>query len=357
MPWRRVVLYCFVKILSWRLSRKDGAELGCVERGRHQEGPVVNYEGRSAVLMSAVVFAFAGCGGAATTSAVPQNAMAQSRSHQMSGSSGDLLYVGAGVNRVYVLSYPEGKLVGRLSLSSRPGGLCSDTDGNVFVTEDSGAVVEYAHGGTSPINALGARGAVSCSWDPTTGNLAVVERPYSIAIFTDASGTATTYTDSSVREFNYCAYDDKGNLFITGQVNGPYQYALTELDTGSGSFKTITLNERVDFLDDLQWDGKYLAIDDFYYTGTIYRVQVSGSSGTIEASTSLGGAQFFGFWTWLQNGTFISPIDTGHDTDSLMDVWSYPSGGNPKKKLPHRVGNRRIWGVAVSVAPSRSQRR
>jgi hypothetical protein len=306
----------------------------------------------SLALLTMVMFVLAACGGSGTTSAVPQNAMAQSQPHQMSGSSGDLLYAGAGANRVFVLSYPEGKLVGRLSISSRAWGLCSDTDGNVFVTEDSGAVVEYAHGGTSPINALSARGAFSCSWDPSTGNLAVVERPNSIAIFSGASGTAQTYTDASFNEFNYCAYDDKGNLFATGQVNGPYQYALAEFDTGSGSFKTITLNERVDFLDDLQWDGKYLAIDDFYYTGTIYRVRVSGSSGTIEGTTSLGGAQFYGFWTWLKNGTFISPIYTGYDKDSLMDFWSYPSGGNPKKKLPNRVGVRRIWGITVSVAPS-----
>jgi hypothetical protein len=184
----------------------------------------------------------------------------------------------------------------------------------------------------------------------------VGEHPYSIAIFTDASGTASTYTDSSVREFNYCAYDDKGNLFITGQVNGPYQYAVTELDTSSATFKTVTLNKSVDFLDDLQWDGKYLAIDDFYETGTIDRVQVSGSSGTIEATTSLSGAQFYGFWTWLQNGTFISPTYTGYDRDKLMDFWSHPSGGNPTKKLPQRdFGGRRIHGVTVSVAPPDSR--
>jgi hypothetical protein len=297
---------------------------------------------------------FAGCGGAGTT--VPLGTMPLTRAHQMSGSSRDLLYVGAGANRVFVLSYPEGKRVGSLSISSRPRGLCSDTDGNVFVTEDSGAVVEYAHGGTSPINTLSAPGAFSCSWDPSTGNLAVVERPNSIAIFSGASGTPQIYTDNSFNEFNYCAYDDEGNLFATGQVNGPYQYALAELATGSGSFKTITLNKRLDFLDDLQWDGKYLAINDFYETGTINRVQVSGSSGTIESTTSLGGAQFYGYWTWLQDGTFISPIYTGYDRNSLMDFWSYPSGGNPKKKLPHPVGGRRIWGVTVSVASSRSHR-
>ena len=308
----------------------------------------------SLALLTMVMFVLAACGGSGTTSAVPQNAMAQSQPHQMSGSSGDLLYVGAGVNRVFVLSYPEGKLVGRLSISSRPWGLCSDTDGNVFVTEDSGAVVEYAHGGTSPINALGARGAFSCSWDPSTGNLAVVELPYSIAIFRGAKGTSQIYTDSNFLHFNYCAYDDKGNLFVTGEPQGPYNYTLAELDTASGTFKTITLNRRVEFLDDLQWDGKYIAIDDFYYTGTIYRVQVSGSSGTIEGTTSLGDAQFFGFWTWLQDGTLISPIYTGSHFDKQIDFWSYPAGGTPTKELPRTdfKAPGPIRGITVSVAPT-----
>jgi hypothetical protein len=132
---------------------------------------------------------------------------------------------------------------------------------------------------------------------------------------------------------------------------------LIQLDTGSGTFKTITLNKRVDSLEDLQWDGKYLAIDDFYETGTIDRVQVSGSSGTIEGTTSLGDAQFYGYWTWLQDGTFISPIYTGYDRDSLVDFWSFPSGGNPKKKLPPDFGDRRIFGITVSVAPSGTRTR
>jgi hypothetical protein len=204
---------------------------------------------------------------------------------------------------------------------------------------------------------LSARGAVSCSWDPSTGNLAVVEYPNSIEIFSGASGTAQTYTDPSFDYFYYCAYDDKGNLFADGHVNGPYMYALAEFETGSGTFKTITLNDRLDNLEDLQWDGKYLAIDDFYETGTIYRVRVSGSTGTIEGTTNLGGAQFYGYWTWLQNGTFISPIYAGGH-DSTMDFWSYPAGGSPKKKLPRRdfKSHGRIRGITVSVPPSSARR-
>jgi hypothetical protein len=311
--------------------------------------------GRLAVLMTTIVFVLAGCGGSqvAPTGGVPGGGLTQSRTHQTSGSSGDLLYVAVPPVDVFIFSYPEAKLVGDLSVS-KAHGLCSDTNGDVFVTEESGQVLEYAHGGTSPINTLSAHGAFSCSWDPSTGNLAVVERPNSIAIFSGASGTAQTYTDNSFNEFNYCAYDNKGNLFATGQVDGPYQYALAEFDTGSSSFKTITLNERLDFLDDLQWDGKYLAINDFYETGTVNRVKVSGSSGTIESTTSLGGAQFYGFWTWLQDGTFISPISRGHG-DKKIGFWSYPSGGNPTKRLPRTDFKSKgtIQGVTVSVAPSR----
>jgi len=308
--------------------------------------------GRLAALMTAVFLMFTGCGSQVAPSggAVPTRAMTQSHAHQMSGSSGDLLYVAEG-SHVLVFSYPEAKRVGELSLSGD--GLCSDTSGDVFVTENPG-VVEYAHGGKKPINALSARGAFSCSWDPSTGNLAVVELPYSIAIFRGAKGTSQIYTDSNFLHFNYCAYDDKGNLFVTGEPQGPYNYTLAELDTASGTFKTITLNRRVEFLDDLQWDGKYIAIDDFYYTGTIYRVQVSGSSGTIEGTTSLGDAQFFGFWTWLQDGTLISPIYTGSHFDKQIDFWSYPAGGTPTKELPRTdfKAPGPIRGITVSVAPT-----
>jgi hypothetical protein len=303
-------------------------------------------------LCIAALALLAGCGGeVAPTGGTPTGAMTQSHAHQMPGSSGDLLYVVEG-RHVLVFSYPEAKRVGELSLSGADG-LCSDTSGDVFVTEDPG-VVEYAHGGKKPINALSAHGAFSCSWDPSTGNLAVVELPYSIAIFRGAKGTPQIYTDTNFFSFNYCAYDDKGNLFVTGEQQGPYYYSLAELDTGSGSFTTITLNEKVDVLNDLQWDGKYLAIDDFYYTGTIYRVQVSGSSGTIEGTTSLGDAQFFGYWTWLQDGTFISPIYTGSHFDKQMDFWSYTAGGAPTKELPRTdfKAPGPIRGITVSVAPS-----
>jgi hypothetical protein len=70
--------------------------------------------------------------------------------------SDDLLYVAQAGDRegVWVFSFPQGKLLGKLIGISDAFGLCSDGSGNVFVTEadaGEGEVLEYAHGGTSPL--------------------------------------------------------------------------------------------------------------------------------------------------------------------------------------------------------------
>jgi hypothetical protein len=131
---------------------------------------------------------------------------------------------------------------------------------------------------------------------------------------------------------------------------------LIEFNAGSGTFKKITLNEKVDELEDLQWDGTHLAIDDFFASSgddKINRVKVTGSTGTIEARTNLGGAILYGYFTWLQRGTFISPIHASVKGDKQIDFWSYPSGGKPIKALPRSDFKAKgyIYGVTVSVEP------
>jgi hypothetical protein len=258
------------------------------------------------------------------------------------------MYVAVGGRSVGMFSFPHGQYVGELNGISRPRGLCSDDSGNVFVTEDSG-VLEFAHGGTTPINTLTAEGAFSCSWDPSTGNLAVVEAPYALAVYANASGEPTVYTDSG-RRFQYCAYDNDGNLFLAGVENSD-----SIVRFANGSFTTVTLNQTFNYLWDLQWDGKYLAIDDFFESGKIYRVKVSGSTGTVKQTITLGGGRFYGYFTWLQNGAFISPV--GGNARRLA-FWSYPSGGKPIKKFSAKdikSGRGPIRGITVSVAPSRTR--
>jgi DNA-binding beta-propeller fold protein YncE len=95
--------------------------------------------------------------------------------------SEDLLYISVGraqYGELRVFSYRTGKRVGSIAGLDAPFGLCADKSGNVFVANFGAQnVLEYAHGGASPIATLTDPGASpeACASDPNTGNLAVVE--------------------------------------------------------------------------------------------------------------------------------------------------------------------------------------
>ncbi|MFY9663932.1 MAG: hypothetical protein WAK19_05715, partial [Candidatus Cybelea sp.] len=56
---------------------------------------------------------------------------------------------------VYAYTYPKGKLKGRLTGFSGPEGECVDKKGHVFIANFAASnVLEYAHGGTSPVATL-----------------------------------------------------------------------------------------------------------------------------------------------------------------------------------------------------------
>ena len=169
-----------------------------------------------------------------------------------------------------VYSYPRGKVEGTLTGFDVPAGECSDRAGNVFITSFlASEIVEYAHGGTSPIATLSDPGEypVGCSVDPTTGNLAVTNQLTTsyfagdLAIYPNASGTPTTYTAPNFYYYFFCTYDNKGNLYVDGLSNGTNsstgQYA--ELPAGSSNLESITIDQDIYPLG-IQWDGKYVAI-------------------------------------------------------------------------------------------------
>ena len=257
----------------------------------------------------------------------------------------DLLYISDPVaGDVDVYSYPRGKLKGMLTDSDAPYGECSDKAGNVWIANFYGAdIVEYAHGGTSPINTLSDPGAngypIGCSVDSTTGNLAVSNfdnaktgAPGDVLIYADAQGTPTTYTVTNATPYWPPGYDNKGNLFV--QVYNPYG-ALAELPKGRKQFKTITLNVTIYVPGSVQWHGKYLAVDDQAYEGGnttgIYQVQISGSSGTAIGSEELldscGASDVVQFWIQGNNvvGPNVACLNVG--------IYKYPAGGTAIKTL------------------------
>jgi hypothetical protein len=292
----------------------------------------------------AIAAMLAGCGGLQPSNGTPgamplRAAIVRHMSHGKSwmlpeAKSSTLLYYSEGEN-VYVLSFPQGKIVGTLEGLDGPQGVCSDPAGNVFVTVSyTENVVEYAHGGTEPIATLGDYGysPLGCAIDPVSGNLAVAnvaafnESAGTVAIYTGASGKPADYTAPGFTEYQWCAYDGAGNLFVDGNDG------LTEMPEGAQSFTDVSLNVTGA---GLQWDGQYLALVN-PYSKVVYRVAVAGSSGTVVRTVKFRGLlTSLGNDFEMQGGQIIMPFAVQNYVNRI-GLWHYPKGGNLRRNL-HRV--------------------
>jgi hypothetical protein len=333
----------------------------------------------SAVGILVASVALASCSGAS-----PQQGLVPSASVQSAGAhharvqswilpsakKSDLLYISDLLAQVVdIYTYGHGyKLVGQLTGFFNPEGLCVDKKGNVYVTNDTSEgvyqITEYAHGSTSATRTLHDPDgrANGCSVDPTTGNLAVAdfwgpnESIGNVAVFPKASGTPTAYSLSNIFYDYYCAYDDKGNLFVDGETEGSV-FGLGELVKGGNTLKFINIDQTIYLPGGVQWDGKYLAVGDqvavkHNFTSTIYQVSISGSQATtVNTMVLTGSAEVAQFWIpRIHNGAkrhygdrLIGPNQNGGDTL----FWDYPSGGNPTVTIP---GETDPIGATLSLA-------
>ncbi len=248
----------------------------------------------------------------------------------------DLNYVSdQGTGDVLVYTYPQGKLSQTLTGFALPSGLCSDKKGHVWVVDDYNKdVVEYKHGGSTPIKTLYEENynPMGCAVDPKTGDLAVANlssvstNSATIGVINpkSKSGGWTYYDDSAFQSFWYCGYDSNGNLFasaFTGSVTG-----LAELPNGASTFTNLKVNQSLYGPAGVQWDGKYLAVGN--EQSTVYQFSVSGGKATKQGTTSLGGAKaVYQFWI---EGKDIFGADAGNGS---VGVWSYPGGGSALKTI------------------------
>jgi hypothetical protein len=290
-----------------------------------------------------------------------------------------LLYVSdeaSGSVNVYAYKAQAGKLVGQLTGFTFPYGECVDNSGNVFVTDfGAGQVVEYAHGGTTPIQTLADPygDPIGCSVDPTTGNLAVGNFSGagstcmgSIVIYTGATGTGTLYQD---KDFDYYwppGYDNKGNLFIQGRKkhwnrgNG----GIAELAAGSSTLVTLSLSGgKIEFPGGMLWDGNTMTATDQRYQGTrtsgIYRISVSAAKATITGATQLTDT------ACMKNKAAVNDVvepyvsGTNRPYHAVVagnlgcsyryDFWNYIKGGDPKRTLPYALAPELASGQTVSA--------
>jgi hypothetical protein len=265
----------------------------------------------------------------------------------------DLLYVANGDDAVLVYSYPKGKLLQTLSGFEGLDHLCVDAAGDVYVpTFDLQEIFEYAHGGEYPIATLSdsAGYPYDCSVDPTTGNLAVVNRyadggPGSIAVYAHASGSPTIYQDSSFQLYYFDAYDNRGDLFIEGFDELGYS-EFAELHAGGKTLKNITLDTIPELENGLQWVSGHLAVGSATDSGEssgdtyIYLMNIHRGIGKTIATTELNEpgptAGFF-----IQGSRVI--VATGGEIGTTQ-YFHYPAGGAPTRTF----GNGAPLGAVVS---------
>jgi hypothetical protein len=271
--------------------------------------------------------------------------------------SKDLLYISNYITSVVdVFSYPQDKLVGTLTGFDQPDGICTDKKGDVFiVSNQNDTIVEYKHGGTSPIATLSdpAGYPVNCSVDPTTGNLAVAtihtysSASGSVAIFAHAKGTPAIIYDPKITLVYFVGYDNKGNGLEPG-----IGFAFAELPKGKKTFSNITLKGgTIYFPGKITWDGKYVTVADQQYGGPysghtgIY--QTTGAGGKIVGSIPLTGSGDI-VDLWIYDNTVIGPVFQGSSENEVL-FYKYPAGGKPTKTLKGH-GLYEPIGAAVSVA-------
>jgi hypothetical protein len=311
----------------------------------------------------------AGCGGSqppiGAPGAMPQaSTIAKHAAHKESwmlpeAKSRDLLYVVDGGGDVDVLTYPGYRLVGTLTGFAESTGVCTDSQGNVWIADDfTSSLVEYSHGGTTPIATLDDPDEYpfSCSFDPKSGDLAVSNIPAAsggpnIAIYAHEMGPPVLYPDAKISEIFYLSYGPSSQLFFDGTSGN--NYAMGRLHNGTFT-KIRVRGARI-------YNGPQIAGGVQYARGMLTTTSIGGGrqgsgaaaviyrmtdSGVIKGSTLL-------FDTYNCDAYLIWKdivICPSGDYTGLL-IYPYPRGGNYMRKVAlHCCGIQ----VAMSVGNSES---
>jgi hypothetical protein len=270
----------------------------------------------------------------------------------------DLLYVSDARGHVDVFDYPSGKRAGILTGFQSPAGLCSDQSGNIFVVDTNALeVLEYKHGGTKPIKTLYTFGyyPFGCAVDPASGDVAVadftsvIQGPGALSIFPKGRVMGSSYQDSAFNAYFFCSYDDHGNVFVDGADVGSYNTEFAELPKGSTSFTKVSLDKTIGYPGGVQWDGKYMAVQDAA-SRILYRFKLAGNKGK-----SVGSVKFSGDKStlvhqfWIQAPSIVMPYGQTGRQVRQVGFWPYPGGGSATKTFSVKRATELV-GVTVSLA-------
>jgi hypothetical protein len=198
-------------------------------------------------------------------------------------------------------------------------------------------VLEYAHGGSSPIAtfSLPNEYPAACAINPTNGDLAVgvatgVSSSGQLVIFHNEE--PTTYSADPGWYMFYPGYDNKGNCFIM-EYGGPNENRVKELPAGGSSLVSLTHPTfGIVTAGIVAFDGKHYVLGDQQgNSGTpiLYQATLKGTILTeVRAIHLLGSPNVQVAQAFIKPGANgVVGADLGN---SLAETWSYPSGGNPQ---------------------------
>ena len=183
-----------------------------------------------------------------------------------------------------------------------------------------------------------------------TGNLAVTGFSSGAEIFKAARGKPIFYKDKNFYDMEFCAYDDKGNLFVNGNATMK-RSGLVELSKGAGTFTDIALDTQTNHEGGVQWTGKRLAVGGYFPTKSfhpvIYRYLITGQRGMKTGMTPLGLPAYQVFQFLIDGSTLLVPnwAKAGSRPYGVL-FYSYPNGGAPLQQIRQRIEYPR--GVVVS---------
>jgi hypothetical protein len=247
---------------------------------------------------------------------------------------------------VFIYSYPGGEHVGTLAGVRNPNALCSDSSGDVWVTESNSRhhsfLLKYAPGGSTPIARLSLNRRVdACSVDPSTGNLAAGTLTPEVAVWTNAQGSPTLYsTRAFFKEVRTVTYDGSGNLYMRSFVR-------TEPGAWLPKDGATVMKFHVGKLGAYGWDGRYFVIGPANgYSEPITRYQLDGGNGKLVGKVLLDRCAPGYEPSFAIAGSKLA-VSCGLDETNSLNYYRYPKGGTPIKQfVPGASGS-----VAISVAP------
>jgi hypothetical protein len=260
----------------------------------------------------------------------------------------NLLYVSY-YSEVRVYDYGTDNQIGTLSYFTHAAGSCTDTSGNVYVTNYGAAdTIEFAHGKSAPIKTLvdPSPYATDCAYDPSTGNLAVINQygqsqssPGNVAVYAGAKGTPKVYKVNGFVTYVSGAYDARGNLLVSDQASTGVKFAI--LPHGGSKFIAVTLPlpRYANWTGPgfVRWDGEYFVVSyatEYTDSPTIFLwYTIKGTNGTPEGymGTNKTGQRAEQYWLGRVGGPkvkranqLVAATNSGYGG---VFGWDYPRGG------------------------------